>query len=314
MPTEACNFRCTYCYEDFAHGRMEPAVVRGLKRYLERRAGELDSLALSWFGGEPLLARDVVEEIMLHARHLAAAHPRLRLVSDITTNGFHLGPRAFSRLLDLGVGCFQVSLDGPREVHDRTRRRAGGGATFNRIWTHLLAMRAVRGAFEVVVRLHVHGANRTRLPAFLQEFARAFGRDRRFRLLFKEVAPLGGAEDAAFPFLPPEARHAVLQELRERARALGVACVDADPHGVCYAARGNAFVVRANGRLNKCTVALNHPANEVGRLHEDGRLELAATAMHRWMRGLWSGNEAELSCPKRGLDAAAWPVKLRAHA
>ncbi len=314
MPTEACNFRCTYCYEDFAHGRMDPGVVRGLKRYLERRAGELDWLALSWFGGEPLLARDVVEEIMLHARHLVAAHPRLRLVSDLTTNGFHLGPRAFSRLLDVGVSCFQVSLDGLREVHDRTRRRAGGGGTFQRLWTHLLAMRAVERAFEVVVRLHVHGANSTTLPVFLQEFARAFGGDRRFRLLFKEVAPLGGPADAAFPFLSPEARGAVLHDLRERALALGVECVDVDPDGVCYAARGNAFVVRADGRLNKCTVALNHPANDVGRLHEDGRLELVAASMHRWMRGLWSGNAAELSCPQRGLDAAALPVSLRARA
>ena len=30
---------------------------------------------------------------------------------------------------------------------------------------------------------------------------------------------------------------------------------------VCYAARGNSYVVRADGRLNKCTVALEHPNN-----------------------------------------------------
>ena len=30
MPTEACNFRCTYCYEDFKLKRMAPAVLRGV--------------------------------------------------------------------------------------------------------------------------------------------------------------------------------------------------------------------------------------------------------------------------------------------
>ena len=34
MPTEQCNFRCTYCYEDFAHDRMSPRVVAGIKRLL----------------------------------------------------------------------------------------------------------------------------------------------------------------------------------------------------------------------------------------------------------------------------------------
>src|SRR5262245_31032656 len=31
MPTEACNFRCTYCYEDFRYQSMHPDVVLGVK-------------------------------------------------------------------------------------------------------------------------------------------------------------------------------------------------------------------------------------------------------------------------------------------
>ena len=70
MPTEACNFRCTYCYEDFRYKRMDQEVIHGVKRYLSRRVAELDALTLSWFGGEPLLARDIVEDILLHAQAL----------------------------------------------------------------------------------------------------------------------------------------------------------------------------------------------------------------------------------------------------
>ena len=35
LPTERCNFRCTYCYEDFNIGRMRPAVSAGVKALIQ---------------------------------------------------------------------------------------------------------------------------------------------------------------------------------------------------------------------------------------------------------------------------------------
>ena len=70
---------------------------------------------------------------------------------------------------------------------------------------------------------------------------------------------------------------------------------------MCYAARADSFVVRANGRLNKCTLALEHPANQVGRLHEDGSVEVSGESMLPWMRGVFTGNSTELECPMVGL-------------
>lgn len=32
LPTERCNFRCSYCYEDFMIGKMKEPVVAGLER------------------------------------------------------------------------------------------------------------------------------------------------------------------------------------------------------------------------------------------------------------------------------------------
>ncbi len=33
LPTEKCNFRCTYCYEDFMIGAMKEPVQRGIERF-----------------------------------------------------------------------------------------------------------------------------------------------------------------------------------------------------------------------------------------------------------------------------------------
>ena len=64
LPTEKCNFRCTYCYEDFLIGKMKPWIRSGVKSLIEKRVDMgLRNLNLSWFGGEPLLAKDVLFEI-----------------------------------------------------------------------------------------------------------------------------------------------------------------------------------------------------------------------------------------------------------
>ena len=51
MPTEACNFRCTYCYQSFPRGAMARGTIDGLKAYVRHAAAGLDHLAVSWFGG-----------------------------------------------------------------------------------------------------------------------------------------------------------------------------------------------------------------------------------------------------------------------
>lgn len=302
LPTEACNFRCTYCYEDFALARMKPWVVRGVKNLLAARAPGLVQLHLAWFGGEPLLARDLVIELMRYARELARQHPRMQLFSDMTTNGWHLDRRLFAELLELGVQRYQISFDGPRELHDRKRLLAGGGPTFDRIWSNLLALREIEGEFEIVVRIHVDRGNAGGLPAFLEQFREHFGGDRRFRPRLKALVRLGGPNDPELDVFVGDERDEVLARLQRL--ALGASSAPAEPaaeHPTCYASSGNSYIVRADGRLAKCTVALAHPRNDIGRIHEDGRLEIESPAMQAWMRGLWSGDVGELICPMVGL-------------
>lgn len=301
LPTEACNFRCTYCYEEFRYARMHPRVVQGVQRFLSRRAPALASLEISWFGGEPLLAADIVEAVSRHALELVAAHPRLRYRAGISTNGWLLTPQRFRRLLALGIDHYQISFDGPREWHDRKRVRAGGRGTFDRLWTHALAMRAEPRPFQATVRLHVDPENHAALPDFIRQYADAFGGDQRFRLFIRRVACLGRPYDATRPVFDAASGDAVSRALARHAAALGVASVTIDQHPpVCYAARGNSYVVRADGRLNKCTVALEHPCNQVGRMTADGLLEIDNAKMNQWMRGLWSGDARACACPMHG--------------
>lgn len=301
LPTEACNFRCTYCYEEFRYARMEDWVVQGLRRLLARRAAGLAQLEVSWFGGEPTLASDIILDVMKDVRELAAANSRLTIASDMTTNGFLLARPLFDTLVTAGVRHYQISFDGPREWHDRKRVRHGGRGTFDRIWANLLAMREATGAFTITARIHVDAENREAIPGFLETFAECFGSDPRFEVFIRTLSRLGGPADAGLPVLEIDEGRRVVEGLRYLASRLGLCQIEAKPsRPICYAAKANSFVVRADGRLNKCTVALEHPNNQVGRIREDGTVVLEKAPMLQWMRGLRSEDPAELKCPMIG--------------
>lgn len=111
LPTEACNFRCRYCYESFLRGTMSKTVEENLVSYLGTHVQDLDLLVLAWFGGEPLMAVSTIERISRAAIWLCHKH-KVNYISAMTTNGYTLDAAMMDRLLRLGVTRYQVTLDG----------------------------------------------------------------------------------------------------------------------------------------------------------------------------------------------------------
>ena len=73
--------------------------------------------------------------------------------------------------------------------------------------------------------------------------------------------------------------------------------MDANGPYVCYAAQTNSIVIRANGTLAKCTVALSGERNSLGLLLDDGSLHFEDEKLKLWTRGLKSNDLMELKCP-----------------
>jgi len=308
LPTEGCNFRCVYCYEDFALSRMSPSVVGGIKRLLTARLPELTRLDVSWFGGEPLLASDIVISILEHVAGLRADHPDTVFASDVTTNAYRLDGDLLRRLVDLGVQTFQITLDGTGPAHDLKRRRADGRGTFEVIWSNLLAMAASDLPFEAMLRLHVDRTNREDMTRLLDQCGQAFRDDPRFAFFIRPLSRLGGAQDARLQTLSTRQAPEILAGLKDHATGLGLRLWEgADARSICYAARPNSLVIRADGHLNKCTVALRDPRNTVGSLHADGTVTLDRDAMLPWIRGMWTGRAEDLACPLSAMKATGKP-------
>jgi len=140
-------------YEAPRARRMQPRVVRGVKNLLTDRAGDLRALALSWSGGEPLEAGDLIVGLLSHVAHLRRKHPRLSFHSDLSTGGDLLDRATFERLVGLGVGEFRVTFDAEDLSAVGHHARGGSAARLDRVWSNLAELRTVRRPFTVCVRL-----------------------------------------------------------------------------------------------------------------------------------------------------------------
>lgn len=305
LPTEQCNFRCTYCYEDFEIGQMRDPTVQAIKQLILKRMPKIQRLVLSWFGGEPLMAKSIVFELNEFAQR-ECEKAGVEFMSNITTNGFGMDSATFELLSKFGVRRYQISMDGDEEDHDKTRKLISGRGSFSKIWSNLMGMRDSSEEFHVKLRIHVHNSNLDSIARLLPKLNSEFGNDPRFSILFKSVGNLGG-DSVKQMNLIKDSRTVIagFEALLDdwgwfAARPYGKNDMAFHP---CYAAKPSSFVIRADGSLAKCTVAFSDPRNRIGHINDDGTLHIENKKMLAFMRGFKDGDQSALHCPMAGMPA-----------
>lgn len=288
LASEDCNFRCTYCYEDFVRGTMQPWVREGIKKLIEKRLKGMRSLSVAWFGGEPLYGLEAIEDLAPFFLKTAEEHS-IQFGSNMTTNGYLLTPEIADKLLSWRIRSFQITMDGAPEDHDRSRPARDGQGTFWPIFNNLKALRDRTDEFRVDLRINFDRQNHARVDDLLDMVQEELGQDHRFKVRFRAVGQWGGPNDADLDVCVGDEAQRIAAELKEEARKRGLAGSDEirEIKGmgaqVCYAARPYNFIVGASGKLMKCTIDLDkYDRNVVGHLKADGEMELDVDKLGLW--------------------------------
>jgi len=197
MMTYRCNLRCTMCWQWGEQG-----LFHELSREHEVQQLDLPTLraviddveqegtGVFLWGGEPFLHRDLlpfVEYVKSKGMYCS-----------INTNGTYL-PRDSRRLVDLGVDALMVSVDGPREVHDRIRGMQG---SFQKIADGVQAVREARNGNgrkpEIIVNTTISPGNQAVLME-THKIVEAMGADRMIlSQLWFTTEQIGRANEAYF--------------------------------------------------------------------------------------------------------------------
>ncbi|NTG91103.1 radical SAM protein [Agrobacterium rhizogenes] len=296
LPTEKCNFRCVYCYEDFKIGKMPPEVVGGVKKLLETRAADMRRLSIEWFGGEPLLAKDIVLDISNYASQVCLKNGII-FNGAMTTNGFLLDSELLGQLVGLGVNSYQISIDGIEDDHNKTRVLANGQGTYKRIMKNLHDARSTNLHFHILIRFHITKDNAGNAVEAYEEIRKSLLSDSRFAIEVKGIEYLGGSRETKN--IVPE--HSDVERIASLVGSHGHNRPSNGPL-VCYAAKPNSLIIRANGSLAKCTVALNSNSNNIGKISPDGHLVIDNEKFGKWTSAFESLSKKALQCPADALN------------
>lgn len=301
IPHWSCNFRCTYCYETHQGGIMDRGTIDGLKNFVHSKASEHRGIDVKWFGGEPLLAKEVIYELsdsFLHSCEKNGVAYR----SQMTTNGYLLTPEVFDSLLQRRVTMYQITLDGPAVTHDANRKLAGGGQTFEIIFGNLVEMKKKDATFTVSVRVNFNQDNLSYMDELFYKMSENFSNDPRFSLYFRPIGKLGGPNDDTIEVCEP--KYAKLMEMELSEKYLQFGYVDKilrkslQSHGqVCYAGKEDSVIVGADGTLYKCSVAFGEPRNQVGRIKVSGELDIDYSRWNLWVNNKETDMSKCTSCP-----------------
>ena len=171
-----CNLDCRYCfylekerlYPGTSGWAMPHAVLETFVRdYIA--AQDVPVVTFAWQGGEPtLLGLDFFRRVADLQRRYADGR---RIENAIQTNGILVDDEwaAFFAEHAFLVG---LSIDGPRELHDRYRVDRGGAPTFDRVMKGVAALKRQGAAFNTLTVVHRDNA---RAPLDVYRFLKEAG-------------------------------------------------------------------------------------------------------------------------------------------
>ncbi len=319
LPTLACNLACTYCYERARPESMTRETMDAICAFVEDRARRerIDRFHVSWYGGEPLLTASTVWELSESFLKLSEQYG-FRYTASMTTNGTLLTKEVADNLLRYNVTSMQVTVDGPKEVHDARRPfKSTQGSSFDAILGNL---EHVVGRLTVAARVNTDKRNAGAAVELLKVFADKgwLGESKRFYPYMAAVAKMTEVcADIAHECCTVESFFDLSMDFCKACAAYGVPI---KTHALyhfpvamkynCGAIALNTMVVNPSGAIYKCGLTVSDESESLGNIREP--MDLVNPNLLKWLSydpfDVEECRECDLlpiclgGCPKRVLE------------
>lgn len=260
-PTNNCNFRCPYCFEENkSRVTMTNDVIEHLISFINRHIFA-KKLAITWYGGEPLLAFNQIKKLLskIEALPLKLIHHR------IITNGYYFDQKVIDYFKNHKLNVIQITLDGKKERHDEIRKNISSGlSSFEVILSNVDNILKQLPETKVAIRINIDKKNSDdyyELSKILNERWKGYSNYEIYpgiiRVDNEDKTDLGG--DAM--------RHQDVAKFLFNIGEKKDFYVDYFPSPlkkVCAATSINSYIIGAEGEIYKCWNDLTDPNKIIG--------------------------------------------------
>lgn len=277
VPTYNCNFGCDYCYEpremhsSREKGLMSEETRKSLVEVCRKAVPEKGFFTVSWYGGEPLLAGKIIRSLS-EQLFAICEEKECRCLGTIVTNGYLLGRDQVEFLKENKVFRAQVTIDGPRDIHDKRRPLKSGKPTYDVITSNIDAITDIEDFF-VSVRVNIDRRNAPRVGELFEDWkGRGWHERKNLEFYFGHVEDYTRSFGGRMECMVSEEFSDFIVDAYNQAMDHGFKiALFPYPRNVNCAAIGNSNAVfEPNGDVQACWACVGHSEHKIGRLTSEG--------------------------------------------
>ncbi|MCL2469133.1 MAG: SPASM domain-containing protein [Alphaproteobacteria bacterium] len=282
--TRACNCECVYCFQknNENQGVLTPEIALGIRDFVTQmvESNRSTKLQIDFFGGEPLLCKDLLEkECGFYDDY--AKNKNLHLSYRFYTNGTLLDQDTVAWIAEHPIKDIQVTLDGPETIHNAMRPLKNRKNSFRATVDGLKKLK--EAGIPYIIRINFDKNNLTHIEPLMKSLV------------------LEGLEASSISFYPVQnmteasCSHNAVCTSREVKDAMPSLWAKAEKMGFrfptippaaylyCTASCISSAVIDFKGRVYKCALLQEDPKFQVGQISKNG-FSGPLPEYYRWMK------------------------------
>ena len=276
-PTLDCNFRCKYCFETHPKGKMTSETLAALVKFVESRLARAKNFSVTWYGGEPLLAKEIVYPLSEKFLELCEKFS-VDYDAFIVTNASLMDEADALFFKKYKINGAQITIDGSKEIHDSRRRNVSGESTFDKLIDRVNLL--LNENLSTIVRINIDKENLNRVDELLDTLAERIDKRKDLKIDFGQVSPFTDiCKSIESDCYNNEQFADVMLPLYEKALMRGftvnkMAAYPSPLTNFCCAEYANSFVVDNRGELYRCWNYVGNIKMSSGNVNEGENLTL----------------------------------------